>query len=92
MQPERFMPLTPEQLNDLHVVIGRVNALHTFCTVIARSLPPSTAAAAESNLQDAYARVEADALASPLPEPHMQELLRVTSELQRVLHTAAQAR
>ena len=85
------MPLTPEQLNDLNVVIGRVNALHTFCAVIARSLPPSIAAVAETNLRNAYQRVEADAVASPLPEAHLQELQRVTSELQRVLHAAAQA-
>ena len=84
------MPLTPQQLNDLHIVMGRVNALHMFCCVIARSLPPSIAAVAKTNLRDAYQRVEADAIASPLQEAQLQELLRVTSELQRVLHAAAQ--
>ena len=84
------MSISPEQLNDLHVVIGRVNALHMFCAVIARSLPASIAAVAEANLQDAYLRVEADAVASPLPDAHLQELLRVASELQRVLRAAVQ--
>lgn len=84
------MSLAPEQLAELHIVIGRVNALHTFCAVIARSLPAPIAAVASVNLQDACARVEADAVASPLPEPHLQELLRVTGELQRVLQAAAQ--
>ena len=84
------MPLNQEQLNDLHIIVGRVNALHTFCAVLARSLPPSIAAVAETNLQNAYQRVEADAVALPLPEEHLQELLRVISELQGVLHAATQ--
>ena len=86
------MSLTPEELINLHTVIGRVNALHTFCAVIARSLPASLAEVAASNLQSAYQRVEADAVASPLPEPHLQELLRVTSELHNVLVAASQVR
>ena len=83
--------LSPKQLAELHVVIGRVNALHAFCAVIARSLPPTVAAIAEANLKDAHARVEADALASPIAEPHLQEMTRVLSELQHVLHAATQS-
>lgn len=82
------MSLSQEQLTDLHTVIGRVNALHTFCVVMAASLPKSIATVAAKNLADAYLRVDADATASPLPEAHLQELLRVISELQRVLNAA----
>jgi hypothetical protein len=82
------VPLTPDELTNLHNVMGRVNALHTFCVVIARSLPPEIATVAATNLSNAYKRVEADAVASPLPEAHLQELLRVTAELQRVLEAA----
>ena len=81
------MPVTPALQRDVEIILGRVNALHAFCMVIAESLPNETLAVAAKAMKTGYSKVEADAVASPIPESTLQEMLRVMAELQMMLHT-----
>lgn len=79
-----------QTMSELHTIIGRVNGLHAFCLTLARSLPPATASVVATNLQNGFLRVEADAVASPVPDAHLHELTRVLEQLHSVLLLAAQ--
>ena len=46
-----------------------------------------TLAVAAKAMKTGYSKVEADAVASPIPESTLQEMLRVMAELQMMLHT-----
>jgi hypothetical protein len=46
------------------------------------------APAVSANLQTAIQRIEADAVASPVPEAHLSELLRVLAQLQSCVQQA----
>ena len=82
--------MTPETLAELHTIIGRVNGLHAFCLTLAGAQPPATASIAATNLRSAMLRVEADAVASPIPDAHLNEMMRVMEQLHSVLHLASQ--
>lgn len=82
--------MTDAQLSELHTIIGRLNGLHTFCLALARSLPTATAEVVATNLQAALQRVEADAVASPIPENHLNELVRVLEQFDNVLRHCAE--
>ena len=81
------MSVPPALLRDIETILGRVNALHAFCMVMAESLPNETLAVAAKSMKTAYSKVESDALASPIPENTLQEMLRVMAELQVMLQT-----
>lgn len=82
---------TPAALTaDVEIILGRVNALHAFCMAIAESLPNETLAVAAQAMLVGYAKIEADALACPIPERTLQEMLRVMAELQTMLQTNSQ--
>lgn len=77
--------MTENQINDLNIMMGRVDALHAFCAVIARSLPPDVASTAHSQISDAIPKINADLLAAPASDHRIEEMLRVLDELQGVL-------
>ena len=79
------MSVPPALQRDIEVILGRVNALHAFCMVMAETLPNETLAVAGKAMKTAYSKVEADALASPISENTLQEMLRVMAELQMML-------
>ena len=81
------MPVPPALQRDIEVILGRVNALHAFCIVMAEALPNETLAVAGKAMKAAFSKVEADALASPISENTLQEMLRVMAELQMILQT-----
>jgi hypothetical protein len=81
------MSVPPALLRDIETILGRVNALHAFCMVMAESLPNETLAVAAKAMKTGYAKVEADALACPISENTLREMLRVMTELQMMLQT-----
>ena len=84
--------MTPNDVEaNLNICMGRLNALHAFCLALARSMPTATAAAIAPAIQQAFARVEADATASPLPDALVNEMSRVLGELSALVALAAQS-
>jgi hypothetical protein len=77
--------VTENQINDINIMMGRVDALHAFCAVIARSLPPPIASTAYNQISTAIPKINADLLAAPVSDHRIDEMLRVLGELQGVL-------
>lgn len=83
--------MNEELLKDLNLMLGRLNGLHAAVAVIAGSLPAAAAQAAASKLREGAERAHADALALPVADIQIQEMLRVMRGLTMVLETANQA-
>ena len=84
--------MTEYEIRDIDIMMGRVDALHAFCAVIARSLPPDVASTAHSQISSAIPKINADLLAAPVSDRRIDEMLRVLSELQAVLLQAQSQR
>ena len=80
--------MTPDAAlrRDVEIILGRVNALHAFCMTLAGTLSSETLAATAQAMRESIPKVEADALASPIAEATLQEMLRVMTELQAIAH------
>ena len=78
-----------ELMNDLHLMLGRINGLHAVVLNIARTLPPSQATEAAKALRSASEAIQADALATPTSDLQINEMARVMDEAARVLDAAA---
>lgn len=78
--------------DDLHVMLGRLDALHAVVLTIARSLPPEVAQQSADALQVASERVQADALASPKSDTQLAAMAEVLTGALHVLRSAAQDR
>lgn len=76
---------------ELHVIIGRVNALHAAVTTIAAYLPKDVAATTAVGMREAAERVHADMLSLPINDLHINECSRVLNELAMVLESNAKA-
>jgi hypothetical protein len=65
---------------ELNIMLGRLNALHSVVHTLVRTLgqPPEALHAA---LSEAQLRVEADSVALPVAEAHLQEFHRVLAEM-----------
>lgn len=74
---------------NVEIMLGRLNALHTTMHMLVRTngQPPERTAAV---LLDAARRVEAGALAAPIPERTLEEMQRVLTELSHVAQLRAQ--
>lgn len=70
------------------IMLGRLNALHAAVHTLVRlnGQPPGPLSAA---LTDAAQRVEADAVASPLPQRAVDEMQRVLNELSQAARVRA---
>ncbi len=79
-------------MNDLNLMLGRLNGLHAAVLTIARTLPAEQAQTAAAAMRDASEKVHSDALASPVSDTQINEMHRVMSEIAVVLQHAAQAR
>lgn len=76
---------------NMDIALGRLNALHQFAIQVAADRENSTNQMAV-NFLAATARVEADLIASPLPNAMVTEHLRVAGELASILRNAADGR
>lgn len=76
-------------MNDLHLMLGRLNGLHAAVLTIARTLPAAQAATAAAAMQEGAERVHSDALASPVSDVQITEMRRVLMEVTSVLQQAA---
>lgn len=83
--------MNEELMNDLQLMLGRLDGVHAALAVIAGSLPPDAARAAAAKLRAGSEPVIADALASPIADTRLQEMQRVMAELLMVLETADKA-
>jgi len=75
---------------NLNITMGRVTALQTLVYTLLR-IHHQPAGAGLSNLNAAIAKVEADALTTPIPEQMLEEMLRVLRDGQKILQAAAAA-
>lgn len=76
---------------DLDIALGRINALHAFCLVMAEAMPQETLARAAAAMKTGGEKVHADALASPVPDRLLNEMQRVMAELQQSLESNSRA-
>lgn len=76
-------------IEDLHLMLGRLNGLHAAILTIARTIPAEQAKVAASAIEGAAERVHADALASPVSDLQITEMRRVLMEIASVLQQAA---
>jgi len=76
---------------NMSIALGRLNAVHSLVVVIARQLPPDVAQRCAASARDAAARIDADLVASPLPESMIHEMQRVIAEGLMVLDNAAKS-
>lgn len=73
---------------NMEIILGRLNALHVAVHTLVRT-SGKTPAAMSSALSDAVQRVEADAVALPLPERTVEEMQRVLGELVQAARAAS---
>lgn len=76
---------------NMSIALGRLNAVHSLVVVIARQLPADVAERCSAAARDATARIDADLIASPLPESMIHEMQRVGADGIMVLDAAAKA-
>ncbi|MGK5049827.1 hypothetical protein ACQ4WP_28665 [Janthinobacterium sp. GB4P2] len=77
---------------NMSIALGRLNAVHSLVVVVARQLPTDVAVRCASAAREAASRIEADLVASPLPESMILEMQRVINEGIMVLDAAAKAK
>jgi hypothetical protein len=70
---------------NLHIVLGRLNAVHAGLLVVAKHIPADKLAAAANEIRTSAEAIHADALATPIPESTLNEMQRVLHELAQVL-------
>ena len=80
--------MTEEQIKNISILQGRIDALLAFCAVIARALPPDLASNAYTQISAAIPKMDADLLAAPIPDHQIHETQRVLCQLQGVLQHA----
>lgn len=73
-----------------NLMLGRLSALQVGLWVIAASLPPEIKQIAEAKMAEATEHVLADALALPLPEQQLEEMMRLMRELPMILGVSPQ--
>lgn len=83
--------MNEKMINDLHVMMGRLNGLHASLVCVASALPKDVAARAATSLQEGSERVVADLLGLPIPDKNAEEMQRVMLEMAGVLRTTAQS-
>lgn len=81
--------MNEQVLTELHRMLGRLNGLHGAVQVIAAAMPQAIAQAIAPNMRSAIEGVHADALATPIPDVQMQEMLRVMTDMAAHLEAAA---
>ena len=78
-------------LQDVELMLGRINGVHAGLVCIARFLTPQAAAAAAAEVARSAEAIHADGLDTPLTDPILAEQHRVLHELAFVLRKAAQS-
>jgi hypothetical protein len=71
------------------IMLGRLNGMHAVVLTVLREMPKPVASAAARALGVARQKVEADAVASPIPEATLHEMLAVIDQARQVLSAAA---
>ena len=82
--------MNTEQLaNETAIILGRVNGLHAILLTLLRTLPHETASKTLGALKDATEKIHADAIALPLRNETLDEMIRVLEQAQSVLLSAS---
>lgn len=74
---------------NMSIALGRLNAVHSLVVVIAWQLPPDVAQRCAASARNTAAQIDADLVASPLPESMINEMQRVIADGVMLLDLAA---
>ncbi|MBX9348706.1 hypothetical protein K5M36_16590 [Chromobacterium vaccinii] len=65
---------------EIQIILGRVNAVYATISVVNGTTPPERARTCLKEMREAYVRIEADLIASSLPQEVVSEIIRVMNE------------
>lgn len=83
------MPRSLQRDDDVAALRGRLSALTAFCSVLGRSLPALSRQTLLRHFDAVSRRLEANALASSMPEIELTEMMQLVGELRASLRTPA---
>lgn len=78
-------PSAPLDDDELAALRGRLGALTAFCSVLAGSMPVLSRASLARQFEAVSRRLEANALASSMPDVELDEMMQAVANLQSVL-------
>ncbi|WP_139791176.1 hypothetical protein [Chromobacterium violaceum] len=65
---------------EIQITLGRLNAVQATISVVNGTFPPDWASTCLKEMREAFVRIEADLIASNLPQEVVNEMIRVMNE------------